>query len=647
MSKWLEGLNEQQLKVAKKIDGCFIVNSVAGSGKTATITARTAYMIEKGINPESILMFTFTRKAALEMKSRLVQKIGEQAKKVTICTYHSFSSMLLRRFSYLIGYDRNFTICDKDDANKIIKDLCPNNAKLADISREQISKWKSQGITYEDAANNKTIQNEFITVYKIYVQYQRKLEKNNSMDFDDLTLLGARILNQYSEVQEYVWNKYKYVIADEFQDSSTGNWNYIQDIIKGNNNFCAVMDNNQSIYGFRGADVDFICKEIVRLNYEQYALERNYRSTTTVVDASNAVVNNNPQIIKKNCFSKQEKGNKIYVRQLQNNMREADFVVRSVLTMKKNGLNFKDMCILSRTKKQFNVIEKAFIKNSIPYNLISGTPFCNRIEIKDILCVLRLLLNNRDEEALERIINIPKAGIGEATFNKLMIDCGKEDVIEKMEFNLKLIKGKASKGVKSFIKKFKELKVFAEENVLPSLIINKYIELFDYVNYLRDTYDNGVDRYCHVSEFSRIANEFDTIEELLESTLGFDEEEVETEELNKDGVQMMTIHASKGLEFEAVIIVGGNESLFPHIRSLSRIQDIEEERRLWYVAMTRAKKALMICYYNDLFINGTAKRLQPSRFVNEIPEEFKQTVLLENIKQNVKPITKVNINEVF
>ena len=164
MSKWLEGLNEQQLKVAKKINGFFIVNSVAGSGKTATITARTAYMIEKGINPESILMFTFTRKAALEMKSRLVQKIGEQAKKVMICTYHSFSSMLLRRFSYLIGYDRNFTICDKDDANKIIKDLCPNNAKLADIAREQISKWKSQGITYEDAANNATIQNEYLTV---------------------------------------------------------------------------------------------------------------------------------------------------------------------------------------------------------------------------------------------------------------------------------------------------------------------------------------------------------------------------------------------------------------------------------------------------------------------------------------------------
>lgn len=184
MSKWLEGLNEQQLKAAKKINGCFVVNAGSGAGKTALITARTAYMIEKGINPDSILMFTFTRKAALEMKSRLVQKIGEQAKKVTICTYHSFSSMLLRRFSYLIGYDRNFTICDKDDANKIIKDLCPNNAKLADIAREQISKWKSEGITYEDAANNATIQNEYLTVYKIYVQYQRKLEKNNSMDFD-------------------------------------------------------------------------------------------------------------------------------------------------------------------------------------------------------------------------------------------------------------------------------------------------------------------------------------------------------------------------------------------------------------------------------------------------------------------------------
>lgn len=655
MSKLLEGLNKQQLPVAKRIDGKFIVNSSAGSGKTTVIVTRTAYMIEQGIDPANILMFTFTRKAALEMKERMIKKIGAIAKPVTVCTYHSFSSMLLRKFSYLIGYENNFTVCDADESEKIIKDICGTNTKLKDIAITMINKWKSDGITYTEAKQNKEIQSSFALASDVYEQYQRKLESENMMDFNDLTMLAARILNNYSEVQQYVWGKYKYVCVDEAQDSSIENWNYINKIIEGNGNLCMVMDNNQSIYAFRGADVDFVCKQIVDGGFDQYVLEQNYRSTSNIVNASNAVVDNNPMIIKKEAFSEQAPGTKIYVKQINDQTAESEYIVRSIHAAVKKGLDYKDICVLARTKRQFELIEKTFLKCAIPYSLISGLPFYNRKEIKDILAVLRLLLNNKDEEALKRIINIPKSGIGDASFNKLMIECGETSVIEKAKKNLKLLKGKAYKGANNFLKKFDKVIKFAEENVEPALIIQYYVNEFEYKEFLTESYRSEEDkekndedktqneastRFNNVRELVRIAEEYSNISELLESTLGFDEESVSEDEINNT-VSLMTIHASKGLEFDMVFIVGGNEGIFPHQNCLGDIKQIQEERRLWYVAMTRAKSVLSISYFNLYKQFGQTKVLKASRFINEIPSEFKKESLMEVKKNKVEDMNNL------
>ena len=651
MSKLLEGLNEQQLPVAKRIEGKFIVNAGAGSGKTSTIVTRTAYMIEQGIDPANILMFTFTRKAALEMKERMISKIGAIAKPVTVCTYHSFSSMLLRKFSYLIGYENNFTVCDADESEKIIKDICGSNIKLKDVAITMIGQWKTQGLTYTEAKQDKEIQANFTLAADVYEKYQHKLESENMMDFNDLTMLAARILNNYTEVQQYVWNKYKYVIVDEAQDSAVSNWYFINKIAEGNENLCMVMDNNQSIYAFRGAEIDFICKQIVDGGFDQYVLEQNYRSTSNIVNASNAVVDNNPAIIKKEAFSKQDAGTKIYVKQVNDQTAESEYVVRSIHAAVKGGLNYKDICILARTKRQFEIFEKTFLKCAIPYTLVSGLPFCNRKEIKDILAVLRLLLNNKDEEALKRIINIPKCGIGDASFNKLMLECGESSVIEKAKKNVMLLKGKAKKGAEIFLKKFDKIVKFAQENIEPALIIEYYLNEFDYKNYLIESYRSEEDkekndedktqneawtRQKNVDELIRIAEEYDCVSDLLESTLGFDEESVEDEE--RDAVSLMTIHASKGLEFDMVFIVGGNEGLFPHQNSLNDIAQIQEERRLWYVAMTRAKSILSISYFNLFKQFGQTKVLKGSRFIEEIPSEFKKESLMESKKVKVENI---------
>ena len=306
-------------------------------------------MIEQGIDPANILMFTFTRKAALEMKERMIAKIGAIAKPVTVCTYHSFSSMLLRKFSYLIEYENNFTVCDADESEKIIKDICGSNIKLKDVAITMIGQWKTQGLTYTEAKQDKEIQANFTLAADVYEKYQRKLESENMMDFNDLTMLAARILNNYTEVQQYVWNKYKYVIVDEAQDSAVSNWYFINKIAEGNENLCMVMDNNQSIYAFRGAEIDFICKQIVEGGFDQYVLEQNYRSTSNIVDASNAVVDNNPMIIKKKAFSSQDPGKKIYVKQVNDQTAETEYVVRSIHAVIKNGLNYKDICILARS----------------------------------------------------------------------------------------------------------------------------------------------------------------------------------------------------------------------------------------------------------------------------------------------------------
>lgn len=643
MSELLKNLNEQQLPVAKKFEGKFIVNAGAGSGKTSTIVTRTAYMIEQGINPGSILMFTFTRKAAMEMKERMIAKIGPQAKAVTICTYHAFSSMLLRRFAHLVGYDKNFTIADSDDTEKIIKDFCGKNSKLYDIAKTQIPDWKTHGITVDVARNDKTIQNDHFTIFLVYEKYQQKLRNDNMMDFGDLANYGLELISKYSEVQEYVWNKYTYVIADEFQDSGRKDWEYINWIIRGNGNLCAVMDNNQSIYAFRGADIDFLCESLIKDGFEQYVLEQNYRSTSTIVEASNSVVDNNPKIIDKKAFSEQEKGAPVFIKEVKSDKDEANYIVRGIKSLLRNGFEYKDIAILARTKKQFDLVEKAFLRNAIPYDLISGVQFCTRKEVKDLLCVLRLLLNECDEEALERIINIPKAGIGEATFNKLMVG-ESNNVLNKANSNLNDIKGKAYAGVKTFLFKWNELKAYSEENVLPGLIIRKYLELFDYQeSHVQPVYGNTMERMVNVRELIRVADAFETIPEVLEATMSTSLD-VEIDE-EKNAVSMMTIHASKGLEFEAVFIIGGNESLFPHMFSYDEPHGIEEERRLWYVAMTRAKEMLMISYFNYCVIGGVPKRMQPSRFVKEIPSEYK---VFKSYNSETPKVEKVNeLNDVF
>ena len=622
---YLESLNTQQFEVAKIIKGKRIVNAAAGSGKTSTVVSNVRYTIDSGVDPSNILMFTFTRKAALEMKERLKKAIGPLAKKVTIGTYHSFACTVIRRFISLTPYASNFTIISPDDMLTIVKEISGVNDDIANLDFLRfIEEVKSNFLSPDELLRHEEYKNKTKNII-IYREYQRRLVSENTMDFNDL-LFQLHILMKDQGVLDYLHSRYKYIWVDEMQDSSRKDLELIFNLMGSNENVCGVMDNNQSIYKFRGAEIDKVIFMLKKNDFKEYQLERNYRSTQTIVNASNSVIDRNPMLIKKNAYSAGEIGTKVQIKQLFGQQEESEFILKTILSLQQKNVSLHEIAILARTKGELSRIEKLFLSNSIPHTLYSGLAFMERAEIKNILSFLRFLYNPKDETAFARIVNIPRSRIGEKSVAKILAlkDNGDYvDIVDCVRKNLNSFKGATKNGLQTFLERFDLLKLYAEENVLPAAIIDKYIEVFKYKDFIKTEYKEIEDwsfRLNNVTVFEGIASNYYTLEEFL---TGIIEAIPSSEKLEDAGVTLMTVHASKGLEFRVVLIMGASEGLFPHAMSMDTIEDIHEERRLWYVAMTRAKELLLITSPKTSISTGTIKFHNVSRFVNEIDGKYK------------------------
>lgn len=621
----LDKLNdEQQIPVKDYLGPQFLVAG-PGSGKTHTLVSRTEYMLVDGIKPENMLLFTFTNKAAREIKERIANAVGEEiANKITMGTYHSFCCRILRQFGANLGYKKGFSIYDADDSKKICKELTKDSnidfKALVSYISGQKRKMISPQRAMELAVSNQD------PYAKLYGDYQDRLFNQNAMDFDDLIYNTIRLLQNFPAVLAKVNNRYLYISADESHDSSGADIELIRLLAGEKQNVCFILDDNQSIYGFRGADIDSVLNiRNIFPNLKTYFLNQNYRSTETIVEASKSLIAHNSNQIEKNIFTDNPKGDKIIVFEEGTAQLEATRIVKTIqLLIRKYGYSYKDVAILYRTSGQSRIIEEIFLRYKIPYEILSGINFYSRKEVKDILAFIKFLCNPYDLEAFSRIINIPKRGIGDKTIEKIVDECNNHlppvDAVTACKTLLDKgdIKGKAKGGVSQFIQTYDTLNSNKDNLTVPELI-SEIIKLTSFYEYLQsedeDKYD---DKVSNVMELIELSYSFLSLEEFLEQTSLDRKEDEDTD--NK--VHLLTMHMSKGLEWPAVFLIGANEGTNPHFRSLGSNRDIEEERRLMYVAMTRAKKNLFITRPKKVQLNGYFMDGKISRFINEIDKRY-------------------------
>lgn len=628
----LEKLNEQQKEPVINYHGPSAVIAGPGSGKTATLISRCAYMIEDGVFPSNILLFTFTRKAANEIQERLLNKIGDAANLVTVGTYHSFCGRLLRKYSDKIGWQKNFTIYDDDDKNRVIKKLLKENEDEERFKSRQLgayfSRFKEKMISPNLAKNQaKNFYEKIVADY--YEKYNTELKINNAFDFDDLIYFTIRLFENNKEILEKVNRKFTYIMADECQDSSPRDLLLIKYLGGLNFNICCFADDDQSIYSFRGVQIKNYYKFIEENNLRTYILGRNYRSTQTIVEASQSLISKNKNRINKNLFTCNENGNKIAYVSLQDPEMEAEYVSRTIKALKNTGYCYKDIAILYRVSYLSRIIEKSLFNNNIPYNITGGCAFYNRMEIKDIMSFLRYIYNPNDLIALERIINVPKRGIGEKTLDKIIKTC--QIAIERGKMALDAlkeikIKGKAKQGLSNFIAIIEQLRENDIDDV--DILIDRILNLTNYVDGYLCNEEDGMededvinDRIGNIEELKLLASKSINLSDFI-NTISLFENEIKTDTDNQnDKVSLMTIHASKGLEFPVVIIIGANQEVIPH-RLAVKNDTVDEERRLFYVALTRAKKEVFITRPKKAFQNYKLTNFSQSQFLTEIDKNY-------------------------
>ncbi|WP_027127849.1 ATP-dependent helicase [Fusobacterium perfoetens] len=647
----LDALNEQQKKAGEKIEGPVLILAGAGSGKTRTITYRIAHMIlEKGISPYSILAVTFTNKAAKEMKERVENLIGEDGKKIMLSTFHSFGLKLLRIYGNKIGYNPNFTIYDVDDQKKVIKSILKTlvvedkdltEGKIASI----ISRLKEDGKTPDDYLKENTYDSNHKIIYEVYTRYDKELRTNNGMDFSDILVNTNKLLDN-SEILDKVQEKFKYIMVDEYQDTNNIQYQIVNKIAKKYKNICVVGDENQSIYGFRGANIQNI------LDFEKdyreatvIKLEENYRSTKVILEAANTVIRNNKSSKNKNLWTKKATGNRILLKACENGRQEVNFVIDEIKKLKTSGKRYNDFTILYRTNAQSRLFEEGFLREGIPYKIFGGIQFYQRAEIKDILGYLSVINNQMDGINLDRIINVPKRKIGEKTVEKIK-NYALENNLTYFE-SLKEVEKIDGVG-KSAVEKIKEftkiLDTLIEDSMeLPvSELFNELIQLIEYKKYLETNYEDYETRIENIEELRNSIFELEkivdnlTLREYLENvslvsaTDDLDEE--------KEYVKLMTIHNSKGLEFPIVFLVGLEDEVFPNTtKVLIDNEQLEEERRICYVAITRAEERLFLSFASQRYNYGKEQFMTPSRFIKEIPEDLieRAVVIHSKIEKSV------------
>ena len=617
----LEGLNEQQKKAVIQKDGAMLILAGAGSGKTKVLTTKIAYLIsEYGVSPYNILAITFTNKASKEMQQRITSLIGKSS--ITASTFHSFGVKILKENYDLLGYKKNFVILDSDDSltliKKLLKDLNYDPKMFSPyVIRNKISSNKNEFILPSEY--KKFVRNEEDdVVYKVYQLYEETLKRNNSVDFDDLLILPIILFRQFSDVLERYQDRYKYIFIDEYQDTNHAQYLLTKMISDKYKNICVVGDNDQSIYAFRGANYKNI------LNFENdyknctvVMLEQNYRSKKIILEAANCVIRNNKFRKDKNLWSDKEDGSLISLYQASDEKDEVNYIIGEIKKLLDKSIEKKDIAILYRTNAQSRVFEQEFLKQNIPFRIVGSFYFYSRKEIKDLLAYLRVIYNPNDDISLLRIINTPKRGIGNKTISELEF---KASIENKSLFDC-IVEGKA--------KEFKDI-ILDLKNDLDKMSLTDFIEdILNKTGLKKALEEHSLEadiRLENLEEFKSVTKNFEDLtgvisleDFLLEVSLVSDIEEYKDDE---DRITLMTVHAVKGLEFPYVFIAGLEEGIFPHRNSLNSNEELEEERRLMYVAITRAKEKLYLSWAKKRMLFGEEQLSIKSRFINEIDEKL-------------------------
>ena len=637
MNSLLTGLNKEQQQAVQHTEGPLLILAGAGSGKTKVLTVRIAYLLAQGVNPYEILAITFTNKAAKEMKSRVEGLVGDVANRIWLSTFHSFCAKFLRfEIDSFLGYNSNFTIYDTSDSQAVIK------AALKALNLDD--KYYPVGAmiaAISDAKNKLLFASDFRKqardfyqqkVADVYEYYERELRKNNALDFDDLLLVAVKLLQSNATVLDKYSHRFRYVMIDEYQDTNHAQYLLAKLLASHWKNIAVVGDADQSIYAWRGADIQNILDfEKDYPNCTSIKLEQNYRSTKIILDAANAVIDNNEGRPEKNLWTDKIEGAKIQHFTAQSEHEEAAFIGDTIA--KKHDIHdvpYGDMAILYRTNAQSRVLEEALLKRALPYTMVGGTKFYDRKEIKDVLAYLRVLYNPFDDLSLLRIINVPKRSIGATTVAKLQ-DYAREKGTSLFMTLTQLhlidsIKGKTKEKLEEFgILIFTLVSEMEDKTVLD--ILESILDRTGYLAQLEESTDpQDQARAENIGELLSVAKDFQdtnpsgTVEDFLEQVaLVNDVDSFEQEEAK---VTLMTLHAAKGLEFPIVFLCGLEEGLFPHSRTLMNPEEIEEERRLAYVGITRAEKELYISNATTRTVFGRTSSYLPSRFIDEIPEEL-------------------------
>ena len=637
MNSLLTGLNKEQQQAVQHTEGPLLILAGAGSGKTKVLTVRIAHLLAQGVNPYEILAITFTNKAAKEMKSRVEGLVGDVANRIWLSTFHSFCAKFLRfEIDSFLGYNSNFTIYDTSDSQAVIK------AALKALNLDD--KYYPVGAmiaAISDAKNQLLFASDFRKqardfyqqkVADVYEYYERELRKNNALDFDDLLLVAVKLLQSNTAVLDKYSHRFRYVMIDEYQDTNHAQYLLAKLLASHWKNIAVVGDADQSIYAWRGADIQNILDfEKDYPNCRSIKLEQNYRSTKIILDAANAVIDNNEGRPEKNLWTDKTEGTKIQHFTAQSEHEEAAFIGDTIA--KKHDIHdvpYGDMAILYRTNAQSRVLEEALIKRALPYTMVGGTKFYDRKEIKDVLAYLRVLYNPFDDLSLLRIINVPKRSIGATTVAKLQ-DYAREKGTSLFMTLTQLhlidsIKGKTKEKLEEFgILIFTLVSEMEDKTVLD--ILESILDRTGYLAQLEESTDpQDQARAENIGELLSVAKDFQdtnpsgTVEDFLEQVaLVNDVDSFEQEEAK---VTLMTLHAAKGLEFPIVFLCGLEEGLFPHSRTLMNPEEIEEERRLAYVGITRAEKELYISNATTRTVFGRTSSYLPSRFIDEIPEEL-------------------------
>ena len=631
-------LNEQQKQGVFTTEGPVLLLAGAGSGKTRVITHRIAYLIEeKGVNPWNIMAITFTNKAAGEMKERIDDLVGFGSEHIWVSTFHSSCVKILRRYIDWIGYDNNFTIYDTDDAKNVMKDVCKKlNIDTKNLKEKTI-------LSYISAAKNEMISpekflreaNDFHKqqIAKAYVEYQEQLKKNNALDFDDLLVKAVELFTKCPQVLQSYQDRFKYIMVDEYQDTNTVQFKFVSLLAERHRNLCVVGDDDQSIYKFRGANIYNI------LNFEKVfedavviKLEQNYRSTSNILNAANAVISNNVGRKNKRLWTEKADGDKLFLKIFENGYEEADYIIRDIEKRVAEGeCLYKSNACLYRTNAQSRALEEKLVLHNIPYKLVGGVNFYQRKEIKDMLAYLKTIDNGRDDLAVKRIINVPKRGIGLTSIQKIQTyaDFGGISFFDAcMEAERITGLGRSVNKINEFVNSIRVARSILADGSIKETI--EYImKETGYINELElENTEEAKERIENVKELVSKISEYElgaenpTLSEFLEEVALV--ADIDSVDGQSDYVVLMTIHSAKGLEFPSVYLCGMEDGLFPSYMSLNSDDptDIEEERRLCYVAITRAMERLTISLAKMRVVRGEQQYNKPSRFISEIPLEF-------------------------